>query len=195
MHTIGYRIPCLGVSRQCMGSWLFPLVLSSRYTYHHSTNLFDFRGLPFSYGVFLRYYSVSSPTLKHSSLTLLTLVGTLNTGILYISSLLLLPVMNHYPNQKKTVMIVGYVLSISGLIGAAYARNAGELILTQGFLFGLGGSKCLHLLMYMYLDWCSYRPSLFPYDDVVVRVVFCQERSSSSGILFQGHIDWLKLRN
>lgn len=83
--------------------------------------------------------------MKHSSLTLLTLVGTLNTGILYISSLLLLPVMNHYPHQKKTVMIVGYVLSISGLIGAAYARNAGELILTQGILFGLGGSKWLHL--------------------------------------------------
>lgn len=78
--------------------------------------------------------------MKSSSLTLLTLVGTLNLGILYISPLLLLPVLNRYPAQKIKVMLVGYFLSVAGLIGAAFARNAGELILTQGVLFSIGGS-------------------------------------------------------
>ncbi|KAE9408727.1 MFS general substrate transporter [Gymnopus androsaceus JB14] len=122
-------------------------------------------GLPFSYGVFLKYYS---DTMKHSSLTLLTLVGTLSTGILYISSLLLLPLLNRYPHQKKRVMLVGYGLSVSGLVGAAFARNAGELILTQGILFSTGGS----LLYFPMLTW------LFEW--------FSAKRGLANGILFSG---------
>ncbi|KAJ3986211.1 MFS general substrate transporter [Lentinula detonsa] len=125
-------------------------------------------GLPFSYGVFLKYYSVSSPVFNHDSLTLLTLAGTLSTGILYMSSILLLPVLNRYPHRKTSVMFVGYVLCIGGLVGAAFSQSPQELILTQGILFSVGGS----LLYYPMLTW------LFEW--------FSAKRGLANGILYSG---------
>ncbi|KIK69035.1 hypothetical protein GYMLUDRAFT_35076 [Collybiopsis luxurians FD-317 M1] len=125
-------------------------------------------GIPFCYGVFLDYYHNSSPTMKSSSLTLLTLVGTLNTGILYISPIVLLPLLNRYPMHKMKVSFVGYLLAVGGLVGAAFARNAGELILAQGVLFSVGGS----LLYYPMMTW------LFEWFDA--------KRGLANGILFTG---------
>ncbi|KAF5383416.1 hypothetical protein D9757_006144 [Collybiopsis confluens] len=106
--------------------------------------------------------------MQSSSLTLLTLVGTLNTGILYMSSLVLLPLLGRYPAQKMKVTLVGYILTIGGLVGAAFARNATQLILTQGLLFSIGGSLLYYPMMTWMFEW------------------FDTKRGLANGILFTG---------
>lgn len=66
-------------------------------------------------------------------------------GIFSMSSIVLLPPMNHIHVGEKTVMHVGYVLSIGGLVRAAFSRNPGELILTQDIMFSVGGCTCFDL--------------------------------------------------
>jgi len=37
--------------------------------------------------------------------------------------------------MKTKVMIIGYAICVAGLIGGAFARTAGELIVTQGVMY------------------------------------------------------------
>ncbi|KAF5337663.1 hypothetical protein D9758_013025 [Tetrapyrgos nigripes] len=89
----------------------------------------------------------------NESRSLLALVGSLSNGILYLSSPILLPVMNTFPQMKTRVMILGYVICVAGLIGAAYARTAGELIVTQGVLYAVGGSLLYFPMMSYMFEW------------------------------------------
>ncbi len=60
---------------------------------------------------------------------------------MYLLSLILLPLMNRYPYHKKNMMYVGLVLCMAGLVGAAFAQEAWQLILTQGVTYAVGGSE------------------------------------------------------
>jgi MFS family permease len=97
------------------------------------------RSYPFSYGVFLNWYT--SNTFKDTYTAHLPLVGSLSTGIMYLSSVFILPVINRYPRHKKNVMAIGLALCVTGLLGAAFSYKIWHLILTQGIIYALGGSE------------------------------------------------------
>ncbi len=114
--------------------------------YNHFTptpNVDIVRSYPFSFGVFLNHYTTHE--FSHVAPSTLTLVGSTCTGLMYFSSLIMLPVMNRYPWHKKTFMYVGVVLCIAGLVGAAFAKKAWHLILTQGVTYAVGGSTFLFI--------------------------------------------------
>ncbi|KAF8916010.1 major facilitator superfamily domain-containing protein [Mucidula mucida] len=113
---------------------------------------------PFSYGVFLNHYATHE--FSHVSSTVLSLVGSTSTGLMYLLSLILLPLMNRYPYHKKNMMYVGLVLCMAGLVGAAFAREAWQLILTQGVIYAVGGSM-LYFTVTTYLwEWFSEKKGL-----------------------------------
>ncbi|KAG8855705.1 hypothetical protein FRB96_006749 [Tulasnella sp. 330] len=119
--------------------------------------------LPFSYGVFLNYYTTvtfagsSDNDLK----TLLPLIGTLGSGIIYISGLPLSPFIARYPRWRNKMLYVGLGLCMVALVGAGFSTKPIHLIITQGILYSLGGAI-------MYFPW------------------FSAKRGLASGILFSG---------
>ncbi|KAF9065349.1 major facilitator superfamily domain-containing protein [Rhodocollybia butyracea] len=111
---------------------------------------------PFSYGVFLNFYT-TDPDLKRYSSASLALVGSLASGVLYLSSPIVLLIINRFPRHKKTAMILGITLCVSGLTGAAFSTKNWHLIITQGIMYSLGGSL-LYFPMSTYLfEWFSQR--------------------------------------
>ncbi|KIK61871.1 hypothetical protein GYMLUDRAFT_558062 [Collybiopsis luxurians FD-317 M1] len=129
---------------------------------------------PFSYGIFLNFYTTSpTSSFLHSSSSTLALVGSLSSGLLYLSSPIVLPIINRYPWYKRHVMILGVVLCVAGLIGAAYAETVTGLIVTQGVMYSLGGSGCLFFFFFEDFDRERLmnpvrRLVVFPNDDVSV---------------------------
>ncbi|ESK94996.1 mfs monocarboxylate [Moniliophthora roreri MCA 2997] len=125
-------------------------------------------GLPQTYGVFFDFYLSSDPSFINSAPGLIALAGSLCNGILYLSSLILLPVITRYPQQKTTVMIVGLIICVSGLVGAAFATTPGQLILTQGVMYSVGGSFLYFPMMTYLFEW------------------FKEKKGIANGILFSG---------
>ncbi|KAK0214275.1 major facilitator superfamily domain-containing protein [Armillaria nabsnona] len=113
---------------------------------------------PFSYGVFLNYYA--SHEFKDSSSTLLALVGSLSTGLIYLSSIVVFPVIARYPARKKQMMYVGLGLSVAGLIGAAFSKTPEMLVLTQGVMYSIGGSFLYFPVTTYLFEWFSDKKGL-----------------------------------
>lgn len=139
------------------------------------------RSFPFSYGIFLDFYTINS-TFEKGSSTSLALVGSLSSGVLYLTSPIVLPIINRYPWHKRHAMTLGVFLCVSGLIGAAFSTKVWHLIITQGVMYSIGGSKSDHLLAYGGV--CTHllcRPTLFPNVVVSFRMV-CQEKGPSKPV-------------
>ncbi|KAJ7646749.1 MFS general substrate transporter [Roridomyces roridus] len=113
---------------------------------------------PFSYGVFLDYYKTHIfPTAPTS---ILALVGSMSTGIIYLSSWLVLPVISRFPALKKPLMALGVVFCVAGLVGAAFATEPWQLVLTQGVIYAVGGSFLYFPTMTWLFEWFSTRKGL-----------------------------------
>lgn len=117
---------------------------------------------PFSYGVFLNHYTTHK-TFDSSQNFLLPLIGTLSSGIMYMASMFVVPVIASYPQHRTSLMYLGLGICVSGLLGAAFATEVWHLILTQGVLYSVGGSKLafislilLHLHLRFTLDQRFY---------------------------------------
>ncbi|KIK52303.1 hypothetical protein GYMLUDRAFT_970230 [Collybiopsis luxurians FD-317 M1] len=108
--------------------------------------------LPFSYGIFLNFYT-SDPDFERYPSSSLALVGSLCNGILYLTSPIILLIINRYPRYKKNAIILGVVLCVSGLLGAAFARTISHLIITQGIMFSIGGSLVYYPMSTYFFEW------------------------------------------
>jgi MFS family permease len=101
--------------------------------------------LPFSYGVFLNHYT-SQHLFDGPQEFLLPLVGTLSSGIIYLTSVIIMPMIARHPHQRRNLMRFGVLLCFVSLLGAAFATQVWHLILTQGVLYSIGASKSERLL-------------------------------------------------
>jgi hypothetical protein len=90
--------------------------------------------------VFLNYYQEKLFSPDDPQLSLLPIVGTLSSGIIYMSSLLLLPLLLRFPRYKQHFSFVGLVLCVVGLTGAGVSKRPSHFIITQGIVYSLGGS-------------------------------------------------------
>lgn len=98
----------------------------------------------FSCAVFLPYYTkVLFP--DHPNLTLLSLIGTSATGIMYIAGLVVTQVCSRWPKAKRPVMIAGLFVATLALVGAAFSTKPWQLLLTQGVVFSIGGSTSIDI--------------------------------------------------
>lgn len=95
----------------------------------------------FSYAVFLPYYR-DVLFAQHPNISLLSLIGTLATGIMYVNALVVMRVCPRYPQYKRHIMLSGLLVATSALVGAAFATEPWQLLLTQGVMFSIGGSEC-----------------------------------------------------
>ncbi|KAJ6538885.1 MFS general substrate transporter [Mycena vulgaris] len=113
---------------------------------------------PFSYGVFLEHYKTH--VFPDAPSSTLALVGSMSTGIIYLTSWMILPLIARYPTIKKPLMVLGVVFCVAGLIGAAFATQPWQLVLTQGVVYALGGSFLYFPVMTYLFEWFSVRKGL-----------------------------------
>ncbi|KAJ7474205.1 MFS general substrate transporter [Mycena latifolia] len=126
-------------------------------------------GFANAYGVFLDSY-LQDPrySSQQSAASLLPLTGTLSSGIIYCSGVVVIPIAARYPQHRRKSMWLGAVLCCGALFGASYATEIFQLVLLQGVVYAIGGSL-------LYLPCISYMSEWF-----VAR------RGMANGILFAG---------
>ncbi|WVQ78389.1 hypothetical protein IAT38_000475 [Cryptococcus sp. DSM 104549] len=110
-------------------------------------------GFANSYGVYLDHYESLYP----SSTSLLAVVGTIAVGEMY---LLLSPLtlwLTAHPRYRGWAMWAGLVLMCAGFLGAAFAKNATAVLVTQGVLYGLGGTMLYCPATNYMFQWWSKR--------------------------------------
>lgn len=115
-------------------------------------------GFPFAFGVFQKYYASLGPLRSDSSG--IAAIGTTATGIMYFASPLVIGFTGAYPHRVRSFGAVGLALMVLGLVLASLASSVWQLILTQGVLYGVGGSL-IYLPTIVYLDeWFVRRKGL-----------------------------------
>ncbi|KAF7314668.1 hypothetical protein MKEN_00940700 [Mycena kentingensis (nom. inval.)] len=126
-------------------------------------------GFPNAYGVFLDEY-LKDPrySSQAGSSTLLPLIGTLSSGIIYCAGVVVNPINARYPQHRQKSMWLGAALCCGTLFGASYATEIYQLIILQGVLYAVGG-------ILLYLPCISFMSEWF-----IVR------RGTANGILFAG---------
>ncbi|KAG8926282.1 hypothetical protein FRC01_009062 [Tulasnella sp. 417] len=115
---------------------------------------------PFSYGVFLNYYTTVLFPPDDPQLNLLPLVGTLSSGIIYMASLLVLPFVLKYPGQKRNISFLGFVLCVLGLLGSGFATRPAHLVATQGVVYSIGATMMFFPVITWLIEWFSVKRGL-----------------------------------
>jgi hypothetical protein len=70
---------------------------------------------------------------------------------MYLTAPIIYSVLQRYRSYRKTIIITGFIIMLSSLAGASFANTVLQLLVTQGILYGLGGSL-LYFPIFSYVD-------------------------------------------
>jgi hypothetical protein len=90
-------------------------------------------GFPLAYGVFQNYYS-QVPAFANSPL--IPVVGGVSSGISYLGSPFMVPLVKRFPKYQKHMIWLGWSLCITGLVGGSFVTTLPGLMFTQGIMYG-----------------------------------------------------------
>jgi hypothetical protein len=97
-------------------------------------------GFPLAYGVFQNYYS-QVPAFANSPL--IPVVGGVSSGISYLGSPFMVPLVKRFPKYQKHMIWLGWSLCIAGLVGGSFVTTLPGLMFTQGIMYGGTFTVCL----------------------------------------------------
>lgn len=123
-------------------------------------------GVGFTYGVFQEFYLSANGPLSHENSSRVAVIGTLATSITYLGGIFQGKIRKHI--LTFAAMAVGSILLSLGMVLASFCKETWEFAMTQGIMFGLGGSL-------VYLPPVVYCPQYFD-----------KHRGIAMGILFSG---------
>ena len=109
------------------------------------------------WGVFQSYYNHTAPFTGSSALSV---VGTLSSGIPYLSSIFMFSLINRHPRHRKAMMWLGLTLCILSCILSSFAQAPWHLIFSQGVLYGIGSSFLYMPMFSMMNEWFFARRGL-----------------------------------
>lgn len=125
--------------------------------------------IPFSYGILLdAYLQDAKVTSQPRASTLLPLVGTLSSGTIYCTGVIVYPYIARYPAHRRPLMWVGTALCWISLLASSYTHKVSELVFLQGVLYGLGGAVIYPPCISYMSEW------------------FVRRRGLANGVLFAG---------
>ncbi|MCJ1245588.1 hypothetical protein MMC30_002792 [Trapelia coarctata] len=114
-------------------------------------------GLPFSFGVFKKYYSNHEIFRSEPGIAA---IGTTGLGIAYFAAPVIVIILQRWPSQRRNVSILGLIMLTTGLLVASFATRVVHLILTQGLLYGVGGALLYNPFLFYVDDWFVKRKGL-----------------------------------
>lgn len=121
--------------------------------------------LPFQFAAYLTDPAYTSH--PHAS-SLLPLIGPIASGIVYCVAPFLSPLINRYPNHRRTAMYVGLLLCWASLFAASYATNVVILLALQGVVYAFGAALLYFPSLSYLAEW------------------FINLRGFANGVLFAG---------
>lgn len=118
-------------------------------------------GFPNSSGVLLAAY-LDDPLYKSqkNAETILPLIGTLCTGIMYCSGLFIYPTIHYYPKARRIFIWSGSVICFASLLGASFTTRVPMIVGLQGAVFALGGSLAYGPVISFMSEWFVQRRGL-----------------------------------
>ncbi|TKA66347.1 hypothetical protein B0A55_08244 [Friedmanniomyces simplex] len=121
-------------------------------------------GFPLAFGVFQRYYSAGDELFRPGSASgsgaSVPTIGTLATGVSYLGMPFTNPVALRWPRWRRTMCVAGWGLCLLGLVCASFAQEVWQLVLFQGFVYGLGWVICYTPFLFMLNEWFVERRGL-----------------------------------
>ncbi|WVQ75326.1 hypothetical protein IAR50_004943 [Cryptococcus sp. DSM 104548] len=96
-------------------------------------------GIPFAIGVLLAFWT--STLFPDESSSTLTLAATLQTGLLYMNSAVIGPLLTAVPRWQKTLQVMGILAASVALIASAFASKPWHILVTIGLLYPLAGAS------------------------------------------------------
>ncbi|KAK0462091.1 major facilitator superfamily domain-containing protein [Desarmillaria tabescens] len=136
--------------------------------------------LPDSFGVFLDS-CLNDPKFvnqPHAS-TLLPLIGSLSSGMIFCSGPLIYPINVRYPYYRRTMMWIGVIVCGASLFGASFVTKVPVLIGLQGILYAIGGSLLYAPCISYMTEWFVMRRGLA--SGVIFAVL--HSRTSAGGLI------------
>ncbi|OXG17566.1 monocarboxylic acid transporter [Cryptococcus neoformans Ze90-1] len=97
--------------------------------------------IPTSVGVLHVYWT--NELFEGSGTATLTLAATLHSGLVYMSTALLGPLVVRATTWQKTIQVVTWIISAAGLIASAFATQPWHLIVTFGIIYPVCGAAYL----------------------------------------------------
>ncbi|KAK9719237.1 hypothetical protein K7432_004931 [Basidiobolus ranarum] len=132
------------------GGWGW-LVVASSFLIH-----FIVLGIQYTFGIYQQHYTaVVFPGVKESEVSL---IGTLGSSIMFIFGIVAGRLADSYGFKK--VQFTGNIVLCGGLIAASFASQVWHLYLSQGVLYGLGGSLCFFPAVSIPSQWFAKRRGL-----------------------------------
>ncbi|GJE97515.1 MFS general substrate transporter [Phanerochaete sordida] len=92
--------------------------------------------------------------------TILPLIGTLCTGILYCSGIVIHPTIRCWPRLRKVYVWTGTLLCFTSLLAASFTTNIMMLLALEGVMFGLGAAFVYCPLIWYMSEWFVARRGL-----------------------------------
>jgi hypothetical protein len=161
-----------GVNWACSGvhSITFTTLSSVRGTPSYSKQIASL-GFPFSFGIFQEYYSAHEPfsreaagiaavgttaTVPPSPVTILPRL-TFMEGIMYMDGVILFPIYKRWPHSRTNSAYIGLPIISISLVAASFSNSVWHLTLTQGILYGIGGSLLYYPTLLFLDEWFVQR--------------------------------------
>lgn len=116
-------------------------------------------GFPLTFGVFQNYYSTHPPFAGANNIAV---IGTCATGVMYFTAPLIIFALRIVPWYTRWAPTVGLVIACFALAMSSFSTKVPHLIVTQGILYGLGGSIA-YIPCIIYADGWFVRRKGFAY--------------------------------
>ncbi|TFA98762.1 Monocarboxylate transporter 10 [Trichoderma ghanense] len=114
-------------------------------------------GFPFAFGIFEKYYRSHEPFAGSPTTAI---IGTCAMGIMYLDAPLVFAFARIFPRAGRWNPTVGLLMICAALVLSSFSETTTHLILTQGALYGIGGSIAYNPCL-MYVDqWFDRRKGL-----------------------------------
>ncbi|KAF8907141.1 monocarboxylate transporter [Mucidula mucida] len=110
--------------------------------------IFHTIGINFVFGIFQEFYTSPQSNIKDatSQYALVSLVGTLGSGLTWSGGIFVNPIMAR-TQRVKTITLLGAFLMSLGLFLASYSTRLWHLYMTQSLIYGVGSSMYYFPLM------------------------------------------------
>ncbi|KAJ3156455.1 hypothetical protein HDU89_004237 [Geranomyces variabilis] len=114
-------------------------------------------GFPVSYGVLLEAYAALPMADTVGAGTLLPLVGTLSSGLMYLISNFVFAALERRPDFRTPALWLGSIICGGSLVVASFATTAWQLVLTQGVMYAIGGALVYYTTIIFLNEWFVVR--------------------------------------
>ena len=80
-------------------------------------------------------------------------IGTLATGMFYLGSPVMTPLIRRWPQWQKQMVWLGWAITILSLVAASFAKSVGLLIASQGVTYSTGVTIMFFPIISMLNEW------------------------------------------